>query len=447
MSSLLTRRTLLRRMAVASIGLASAGIFTSCTGVGKPTPAVVKVEYWHSWSNPPIIKAVADAAAEYNAQHPGQEVIARWGIPMTRMLLAVAGGQPPDVVTLYPGGTLSEWANNGALRSLTPFVQSSHYDLTRFVQSQITHAIFNGQLYALPLGMGAYMLYYNRKIFESAGVAGPPQTLQEAQQISQKLTEKTLGGFTRVGFLPFAGFSGNGSGFSLYSYLFGGKIWSVKKQRFTIDTPANLAALRWLTDYYHAYGPTAVDKFTAGFGSQAQDPFFASKLAMEINGQWQVFNAKNFKPDLEYDVAPIPYDEQHPQLRNSTMTRGNSLVLPKGSQHGEEGWSFITWMQTGNAPVTMAKAVNNMPAVKSYLSDPRLTSIDPRYARFLAYLRSGNVEPQWPPTPVTGILPSAFQTDVDAATHGAESPQQALAHIELVMQENLAEMQRRSTST
>ncbi|MCL4545898.1 MAG: extracellular solute-binding protein [Chloroflexi bacterium] len=439
----LSRRTVIKSLGSASLSFTVASILASCGPTGRPAAAKVKFEYWHSWSNPPIITAVAGACDQYNVQHPDQEVIPRWGIPATRGLLAAAGGQPPAVFTLYPGGTLSAWANNGALRGLNEYVKASHYDLNRFVQSQIVHAIFQGQLYALPLGMGAYMLYYNRKIFAEEGIPSPPQTLQEAFDISNKISKKSTAGYSRIGFLPFSGFAGNGSGFGLYAYLFGGKLWSEKRQQFTIDAPQNLVALKWLQEYYQRYGATSVDEFTAGFGSQAQDPFFAGKLVFEINGQWEVFNAHNFKPNLDYDVAPIPYDEQHPELKNSTQTRGNSLVLPKGSMHPEHGWSFITWMQTGDAPVIMARAVNNMPAVKSYLTNKQLTSIDPRYAHFLEYLRSGNVQPQWPATPVTSLLANTLQTDVDAATHGSETATAALAHAQSVMEQNLAQAQLR----
>ncbi len=384
---------------------------------------VTTITFWNSWTNAAVVDKLAQVVAAFNRTHPNIHVRDVSGIPMQRLLLSITGGNPPDVAVLYPGGTLSTWVNNGAVRSLTPFVRQSHYNLGRFVPAMVRHAEFHGQLYALPFGNGAYMLYWNRTLFRRAGIAGPPATLSQLASDARRLTARGQNGYRRLGFIPLMG----GEGFPLYARLFGGHLWDAQRGRFTINSQANIRALTWLANYVHGYGSAQVDKFEAGFGINGESPFFIGKVAMEITGQWNVFNIHNYAPHLSYGVAPIPYWSANPAMRNSDALRGNSLIIPKGARHPQAAWTFMTWLQTGQAPVLVAKALQNMPAVRSYLDNPQLTRIDaPQYTSFLHYLQGPNVVPWLPPTPVTGQLGIVLTQDVQLALDGLRSPRQAL---------------------
>jgi multiple sugar transport system substrate-binding protein len=441
-----SRRAWLRRLAGGGLLLAAAATMAGCREVVGPAKAVAEVQFWHAWNRPSVVKALDGVVAAFNAQYPALKVVTEWGVASTRSLLATAGGQPPDLTVLFPGGSLAAWSANGALRALNDFVAATHYDLAAFIPSTIDEGRLEGQLYALPLGIGAYMLYYNRTILSEVGVSAPPRTLEETQAISDKLVQKRGTTYRRVGFIPLAGYGADGDGFSLYAYLFGGQLWDPRAQEFTVSSPANVEALRWLVDYYRRYGVTALDEFQAGFGRSAgaDGAFFSGKVPMMIDGQWQVFNAQDAKLKIDFDVAPIPYPANHPQQANLTLTRTHSYVIPAQAPQAEGAWQFMSWSQTGDGPVILAEAVTDLPAVKSYLTNAKLEKIDPRYTRFLRYLTGPNVFPQLPATPVTSELADSLSSAMDLAIHGGAAPEAALSHVQSVVDQELTAAKRRA---
>src|SRR4051794_31771311 len=59
----------------------------------------------------------------------------------------------------------------------------------------------DGKLNVLPMNQDLWILFYNKELFQQAGVQGPPKTYDEMMAAAQKLTDKSKGiyGFTGRG--------------------------------------------------------------------------------------------------------------------------------------------------------------------------------------------------------------------------------------------------------
>ncbi len=112
-----------------------------------------------------------------------------------KLILAAAGGVPPDVVRFYAhlGGELM---SRGGLEPLDELVRRYRVDLKDFYPVGIEQNTYQGKLYGMPWILSPYALFYNKKLFRQAGLDPnkPPTTWGELEEDAMKLTRRDSGG-------------------------------------------------------------------------------------------------------------------------------------------------------------------------------------------------------------------------------------------------------------
>lgn len=108
-----------------------------------------------------------------------------------KLLTAIAAGTPPDVFK-FDRFIVAQFAAQGFLTDLTEFANRDGIKADDYWDFAWEEANYNGKLYALPYDTDTRALWYNKDIFEEAGLdpEKPPQTLAELQEIADKLTVK-----------------------------------------------------------------------------------------------------------------------------------------------------------------------------------------------------------------------------------------------------------------
>ena len=82
--------------------------------------------------------------------------------------------------------------------------------MANFAAATRYYTQYDGKRCALPLLADTYGLYYNKKLFEEAGIDGPPKTISELTDAAKKLTKRNADGTIKVaGFDPIFGFYEN----------------------------------------------------------------------------------------------------------------------------------------------------------------------------------------------------------------------------------------------
>ena len=90
------------------------------------------------------------------------------------LLTLIASGDAPDIVG--PVGVAGSNAFDGQYLDLEPLIESSGYDLSEFTEEELNAYRVEGQgLIGLPFGVYPSFIYYNRDLFDEAGLAYPPQ--------------------------------------------------------------------------------------------------------------------------------------------------------------------------------------------------------------------------------------------------------------------------------
>lgn len=109
----------------------------------------------------------------------------------TRLATLSAGGTLPDVIQmdyLY----IEQYADNGLLMDLTPYIEDGTIDTSNVSESILKAGEIDGKIYGLCNGINAPALFYNKTLLDDAGIEiKDNMTLDEFKELCKEVYEKT----------------------------------------------------------------------------------------------------------------------------------------------------------------------------------------------------------------------------------------------------------------
>jgi len=108
----------------------------------------------------------------------------------------LTAGTAPDVINTQ-GALGLEYAAQGALMDLTPLFAKEAAVKARYDPNYLGNWVFEGKNYMVPFYITKTLLFYNKPMFQKAGLAGAPQNFDEILAFAQKMTS----GEASTGFL------------------------------------------------------------------------------------------------------------------------------------------------------------------------------------------------------------------------------------------------------
>lgn len=354
---------------VASMLLVSCGASPTSAPAGAPTQPPAEQEkvtlLWAFWGSPEEKASHERVAQAYTAEHPDVQfeyMFAPWDEYFTKLRTVWAGGDPtviPDILFLWP---TPSYAATGVLENLQPYIEASGYDLDDYWPYLLDSARYQGDVYGLPRDIEAHVLYYNKKLFDEAGVAYPTEdwTWDGLLAAAEKLTKKDASGRVTQYALGMEGgkwpiWVGQAGGMMLDDLS--------NPSKCTLDTPEAIKGLQFFYDLMDkGYALRSATMSQQG-GDQAV--FETGQVAMIIQNSSRVasFNAN---ADLDYDVAPVPIPAGGQRW---DMNGGAAWVMSAGSDNKEAAWQFLQWLQsTGGGQSMYTKNGEIFPALRSVAS-------------------------------------------------------------------------------
>jgi multiple sugar transport system substrate-binding protein len=330
--------------------------------VGIPAGRTV-ITYWEKWTGPEG-EAVQRAVDRFN-ESQGRIWVRRVPVSdiVSKAMVAIGGGDPPDVVGLY-SYNIPQFAEAKAAMSMDEFVsrpggvdKEKAIDPEAYVPAVHRLLSYRGKQWAGVTSVYALALYYNKKLFREAGLdpERPPRTIGELDGAADRLLVRDSNGtFERVGFLqnlpewwPY-----------FWPIMFGGKLYDPEKDRAILTDDATLAAYKWVGETARRIGPAAANQFANAYGRSfhsPQDPFMSGRAAMIVQGSGVANFVRIYTPELEYGAAPVPvaesmYDPQKP----TGMLEADVLVIPRGCPHEKEAYEFVRFMQQDDVQAQLA---------------------------------------------------------------------------------------------
>ncbi|WP_405079791.1 ABC transporter substrate-binding protein [Paenibacillus chitinolyticus] len=363
--------------------MASAAALSGCSAVGGG--GKTELNFWYGWTGPEA-EALEKLIKEFNDTHDGIKVKGLSQSDYQKQLTAITGGNPPDLASQF-GQNVASWGVKGAMIPLDDYIKKDQVDLADFIPSALSTSQYEGKTYALPIAMHFSMLYYNKDLLKEAGFDGPPKTISELKTYAEKLSVVQEGGrLERLGLWP-------GADAYTFTQVFGGKFWDPDKKEVTPDDPGFKQAILLSKELWDKYGTENLDRFSASLGKyqSSQNPFFSGKYAMALDGEWLPTFIKQYAPGLNYGIAPIPYSEDKPELKNAGSIATSVFYIPKGAKHPDQSWTFLKWLTEKQQMVKFTAALGNLPTRLSSLDDKTYDSV-PGFKEYTEYAKSPNLK-------------------------------------------------------
>jgi len=280
-----------------------------------------------------------------------------------KFLVAVAGGDPPDLGGLWSNNVAS-FADKGALVDLTDRLAGAGITRERYLGVYWDRGKHRGRMWAVPTTPATTALHCNTRLFREVDPAweDPPRTIEEFDEWAEKLTKwrvttpegesEIRRGYCpdvpddrkrliQVGFLP----SEPGWWPWQWGYHFGGTLYD-QKRGVTTDAPANVRAYEWIASYSRKLGPGNIQRFQSGFGnfSSPQNAFLSGKVGMQVQGVWMYNFLRKYAPGMKWRAGAFPHPADRPDLKNATYCDADVLVIPRDCPHLDEAMAFVRFV-------------------------------------------------------------------------------------------------------
>ena len=376
----------------------------------------VQIRFWYEWTRQhrTILEGLC---RKFESLHPNIRVETLQVSNMTQKLLpAVAGGIPPDVA-VFNRPYIANWAAANAFNPLEELISRDGVKGEDFVDACWQECVYDGHTWGIPINTDNRVFFWNKAAFREVGLdpERPPRTWKELEDFAERLTRRDAQGrLDRVGFYPLWG----NSYYFIYAYQNRVQFLSEDGRQAIFNTPAALETLEWIVKFARKFNIQSLTNFKTGFGPDAQNPFISGKVAMMVDGSWELDTMRRFAPDLEFGTAPAPIPETGEE---STWSGGFALVIPHLSRHVEEAWAFIRFISSYESQMELAKT-SNLPVRKAVLE--HLMPTMPEGWQVCARLMSKSHF--LPKTPTNEEMFTVIERMSEEAVFGRKTPKQAL---------------------
>jgi len=350
-------RKIVLAIATASIAAISiAGCSSSTTkdpdSTGTPAPQGDPVTLTYGvWSQDDTMKALIDA---FEAENPGITVdlqVNPWNDFWTKLQVGAQGGTAPDAFWML-GDRFQVYAANDQLLPLSDTIADAGVDLGVYPSALVDLFTYTDELYGLPKDFDTVGLWYNKDMFDAAGVDYPTDqwAWNDVATAAAALTDSDAGTYGIAA--PFNRQEG------LYNTVAqaGGTI--IDNGVSGYGDPKTQEGISFWTDLVAAgYSPT-LEQFA---DTEAVAQFENGTVAMYYGGS---FYAQRFydNADLQakVDVQVLPTGEQR-----ATVINGIQNVGYAKSQHPEELKKFLLFLGGEEAAKIQASTGAVIPAYEN----------------------------------------------------------------------------------
>jgi len=418
-----------RRFLQASVaGGATAALAGLPLGRTPAFAAPAFLNYWTGWSGFEFdeLQKLVD---QFNKEHPDifinmTTVFGQYD----KVLTAIAGGNPPDVVSAVWLHQLVGMAARGGFTPLTDLAKKDGVDGKGYFPQFWDSWQWNSQLWGVMVTCNSNLLAFSPKTLESVGVKAAPKTLDELDDLAKKLEKVDKdGNIERVGILP--------AGINWWGRVFGGNFYDEANKKVTANDPKVVAALDWMAGYWKRLKPDKVAAFTSGYGDymSPQNQFFAGKESIFPCGEWFIQFQQKFAPQLDMDMmaAPAPKGGRE----NCTTFDGSVFTIPAGVHNKDASWAFIKWLSEDKQMGDFCFAIHNVPPKSAPAGADRFVK-DKRFKLALDLLNGKNA---FGPDkmPVNDIYSTRLTEAETAVKAGQSTAQEALDQVTKEVQEEL----------
>jgi len=315
----------------------------------KDGPVTLSYGVWDANQVPALNQVVAS----FEKANPSIKVkiqVTPWDQYWTKLQAAAGGGSAPDVFWMN-GPNFQLYASNGMLAPISDQIKKDGLDTSVYPKALDDLYSLNGKQYGMPKDFDTIGLWYNKTLFDKAGVKYPDATWtwKDLQSAAAKLTNKSKGIYG----IP-AEMEGQQHFYDTILQA-GGYVLSPDHKTSGYSDPATIAGLRFWTDLIKNGSSPSLQQMTDTAPLQW---FESGKAAMLYGGSWSVTEfKKNAYTADKVNVAPLPKGE-----KQAVVIHGLANVISAKSVHADAAWKFAKYLGSKDAATVEAETGTVIPA-------------------------------------------------------------------------------------
>ena len=398
--------------------------FYGCSSAPQEGEETVTVEFWTIALGDAFADYINGMIATYESEHPGVKI--KWvdvsgGEVAEKFLAALVGQAPPDLVNIYD---LPRFLQFGVLADMDSLVSAAEKDkrLENFWRGV---GYYQGRNYVIPWYAGVSMMWYNRTLFQAAGLDpdNPPQSIDAMLEAGRRIYEKT---------------GKYGISWRLHPSL-GAPAWALLRldgvwplfdadyRRTTINSPSARAVFqKWIDAYQNG---TLPPEALASSHRDDVNWFIEGRAAiLPFSGGWIT---RYFDASFAEKVVAAP----QPRGASGRVPASNqALVVPRMSPHIKEAVDFGLFITNDANQLEFCRRVAILPSTKKAAADDYFRREPTSLADRANQLSAADIENSFvlAPPDVKGWsrMEDILYEEFSKAMAGQQSAQQALARIE-----------------
>jgi raffinose/stachyose/melibiose transport system substrate-binding protein len=337
----------------------------------------VTVDWWHITTGDPGKTDFQKVADAYTADHPNVTIkitILENEAFKSKLQTTMQSGDVPDLFQSWGGGTMAAQADAGLLKDITADIASWKDTIT---PGALSIYQYNGKQYGVPWDVGIIGFWYNKALFEQAGISAPPTTWDDFLVDVDKLKGAGIVPYSLAG-------KDEWPGMHAWTYL----LLRLGGSQALTDMIQNKD---WNTDACKKAGEevqkvVAKDPFQPGYLNATYDKGEAAtmgngKAAMELMGQWapsvQIANSTS-KKGIGDKLAWFPFPAVSGGAGVPTDAVGGGNGVAVGKDAPPEAIDFLKFFSSKENADVIGKDNFGLPTTvgaESSVTDPQLKAV------------------------------------------------------------------------
>jgi multiple sugar transport system substrate-binding protein len=345
-----------KRWILATAAVAAVAMLAACSGTSSPAstedskPVTITYGIW-SGTQTPAMKEIAAAFHKENPNITVKVVDQPYPQYWSTLQTSAQGGTAPDAFWML-AQNIRPYAAGGELLDITDEIKKENVDLSKYPKAVLDlYDQGDGKTYGLPKDFDTNAVWFNKSLFDKAGVAYPSSdwTWADFRETAKKLTNASAGVWGVAAPIDYQG--------GYYNSIFqaGGQVISKDGKKAEIDSPAAVKGIEFWTDLMADGSSPTLQQLS---DTEAETQFEQGKVAMYVSGAYwalQLYNNKDIRASV--DVAPLPVG-----VKRATVTSGIENVGYAQTKHPDAVKKFLLFASGKEAADIQARTGAVLPA-------------------------------------------------------------------------------------
>ncbi|MDD2970992.1 MAG: sugar ABC transporter substrate-binding protein [Lachnospiraceae bacterium] len=313
---------------------------TEGTETATVSPDTLTVAVWDKNQEPGLTQIVNDFTAETGIK--AQIQVTPWEQYWTMLEAGATGGSLPDVFWMH-SNEITTYSEYEMLLDLTDRISSSEtLDMSKFPKEIVEIYNYDGKQFAVPKDYDTIALWYNKTMFDEAGITYPDDTWtwDDFADACKKLTKED-GSQYGYALKP----SNNQDGWYNMVYDMGGEIITPDRTKSGMDEEGTIKALEFVSGLVKDGYTPAYEVMTE---NNPEALFEAGKVGMITMGSWMLAElCNNDYVKANCDIAVLPKDTA--TGRRASIYNGLGWAAAANTDKPDEAWALIEYLGSQKA--------------------------------------------------------------------------------------------------